>query len=146
MPYPSYELGCRRNEGEMTWSRRDLMKSSPVRSAGLTFSYATRPGRDDRSLLAFAQLRATKPSITIVPGGTDTSFLHHFPALRTGLLSSGPSGTKSSFAYLPQPNRWFTSFSLLRFKASQLAEEESPARLRPGHSPPLGKSVHRDLC
>ena len=26
-------------------------------------------------------------------GGTDISILHHFPALRTGLLSLSPSGT-----------------------------------------------------
>jgi hypothetical protein len=30
---------------------------------------------------------------SIVPCGTDISFLHHFPALRTGLLSPSPSGT-----------------------------------------------------
>jgi hypothetical protein len=31
--------------------------------------------------------------VSIVPAGTGISFLHHFPALRTGLLSSGFFGT-----------------------------------------------------
>jgi len=35
----------------------------------------------------------SEPNVSIVPGGTDISFLRHFPALRTGLLSLGPSGT-----------------------------------------------------
>jgi hypothetical protein len=37
--------------------------------------------------------RDQEPNVSIVPGGTDISLLHHFPALRTGLLSLSPSGT-----------------------------------------------------
>jgi hypothetical protein len=51
--------------------------------------------RDDRWLLVLLKsLRDQEPNVSIVPCGTDISFLHHFPALRTGLLSLSPSGTK----------------------------------------------------
>jgi hypothetical protein len=37
--------------------------------------------------------RDQKPTLSIVPYGTDIRFLHHVPALRTGLLSLCPYGT-----------------------------------------------------
>jgi hypothetical protein len=42
-------------------------------------------------MLAIAEPRARdpKPTVSIVPHGTDL-FFAYFPALRTGLLSSGP--------------------------------------------------------
>jgi hypothetical protein len=48
-------------------------------------------------MLAIAAPRARdqKPTVSIVPYayGTDIRFLHHVPALRTGLLSLCPYGT-----------------------------------------------------
>jgi len=65
---------------------------------------ATRPERDDRELLILVKPHAKKPGTilfsSIVPGPESLSglagrtyLLHYFPALRTGLLSLGPSGT-----------------------------------------------------
>ena len=72
-------------------------ESSPARSAGLAFLKSIRPvrGRDDRQMLAIAEPRATPKAecFSIVPTGR-TCLLLHFPALRAGLLSLSPSGTK----------------------------------------------------
>jgi hypothetical protein len=61
-----------------------------------TFLKSIRPGRgrDDRRMLPIAELRAKwKAKCFDRPCGTDLPLLH-FPALRTGLLSLSPSGTK----------------------------------------------------
>jgi len=58
---------------------------------------ATRPERDDRELLILVKPHAKRPGtilfylLSSLAGRT--YLLHYFPALRTGLLSLGPSGT-----------------------------------------------------
>ena len=87
--------GSQRSEVGENQSRKGPEESrSPVRSAGLA-CFKRRPSRtDDRWLLVILKLpRDQEPNVSIVPGGTDISLLHHFPALRTGLLSLSPSGT-----------------------------------------------------
>jgi hypothetical protein len=85
---------------------RGLDESSPVRSAGLGFLKSIRPGlsaivrttkeeRDDRRMLAIAEPRAKpKAECFYRPSRDGLVFLLHFLALRTGLLSLSPSGTK----------------------------------------------------
>jgi hypothetical protein len=71
------------------------MKVAQYEVLGWRSEKATRPGWDDRPLLTLLRphARDQKPNVSIVPGGANISFLRHFPALRTGLLSLGPSGT-----------------------------------------------------
>src|SRR5260221_5492930 len=74
---------------------REPDESSPVRSAGLGFLKSIRPGRDDRRMLGIAEPRAKpKAECFYRPSRDGLVFLLHFPALRTGLLSLSPSGTK----------------------------------------------------
>ena len=99
-------------------SRRDSLKVAQYEVLGNDAKRHVRPGRDDRKTsgiwsrtpLSDCQLRS------IVPAGTDVSFLHHFPALRTGLLLSlspflrppgygGQAGTKV-LTVQPQPLSW----------------------------------------
>ena len=64
-------------------------KAAPQRSDG-----GTKEERDDRPMVAIAERRArpkTKRFYRPLWGGR--VFLHHFPALRTGLLSLSPFGT-----------------------------------------------------
>jgi len=74
--------------------------SSPVRSAGLAFLRAIRPGRDDRRMLAIAEPHAKpKAERFYRPLRDGRVFWTIFPALRTGLLlSNAPSG-QGLFAY-----------------------------------------------
>jgi hypothetical protein len=61
-----------------------------------------RPGRDDRPTLAISERRARpKAERFDRPLRDGRVFLHHFPALRTGLLSRSPSGTSPQ--YNPRP-------------------------------------------
>jgi hypothetical protein len=71
-----------------------LSERSPARSAGLAFlkRYPSRMGRSTKCWQSLSRIRDQKPSVSIVPAGTDVS-LRLIPALRAGLLSSGPSGT-----------------------------------------------------
>ena len=80
----------------------DLMKC-PVRSAGKMIQKIARRGGDDRNiwLLVFhILLRARKQPIDR-PVRDGSLFLNANPALRTGLLSSGPSGTVAAFRIFP---------------------------------------------
>jgi hypothetical protein len=54
----------------------------------------TRPGRDDRSLLTLVKPHTRRPRAKTLRSSLRDGrlFLHHFPALRTGLLSLDPSG------------------------------------------------------
>ena len=55
---------------------------------------ATRPGRDDRRLVTLVKPQAKNRTERFYrPWRDGRVFLHHFPALRAGLLSLGPSGT-----------------------------------------------------
>ena len=79
-----------------TFVPEGLSESSPVRSAGLVFFKSIRPRRDDRRMLAIAEPRARPKALAFLSSLTltgRTCFLLHFPALRTGLLSSDPCGT-----------------------------------------------------
>jgi hypothetical protein len=67
------------------------MKIAQYEVLGSLFLSGARPGGTIGGCLS---LRDQEPNVSIVPCGTDISFLHHFPALRTGLLSLSPSGTK----------------------------------------------------
>jgi hypothetical protein len=84
-------------------SQRDLTKVAQYEVLGNDAKRNARPGRDDRNVLApglsHTALRA-QPSQSIVPSATGHSFLNVNPALRTGLLSSGPFGTDSSLKTL----------------------------------------------
>src|SRR3981189_139943 len=77
-------------------SRRDPMKVAQYEVLGWRSEKAIRPGRDDRRVclhsLGKPHGRDEAPTVlSSLPGRT--SFLHHFPALRTGLLSLRPSRT-----------------------------------------------------
>src|SRR5258708_22505554 len=61
------------------WNRTRLLLIR--RTSDFRLNKPPRPGRDDRSLRALAEQRASKkPSVSIVPGGTGASFAT-FPAL-----------------------------------------------------------------
>jgi hypothetical protein len=70
------------------------MKVAQYEVLGWRSETATRPGRDDRWLLTLVMphTRDRMPNVSIVPEGRTFAF-ESFPALRTGLLSSGPTGT-----------------------------------------------------
>ncbi len=72
------------------------MKVAQYEVLGWRSEKAIRPARDDRRLrlrsLGKLHGRDEEPTVlSSLPGRT--SFLHNFPALRTGLLSLRPSGT-----------------------------------------------------
>src|SRR4029077_10456001 len=69
--------------------------SSPVRSAGETGHEPPRPGRDDRSLVAFVQWeRKLRYEYSIVPGGT-YRFLKRRPTTKVvGYCHRSPSGRR----------------------------------------------------
>ncbi len=76
------------------------MKVAQYEVLGWRSEKATRLGRDDRELLILVKPHAKRPGaqlfylLSSLAGRT--YLLHHFPALRTGLLSLGPSGTDPS--------------------------------------------------
>jgi hypothetical protein len=117
-------------------SRKGPDESSPVRSAGLAY-FKRRPSRrDDRWFLVILKSpRDQEPNVSIVPCacGTDISFLHHFPALRTGLLSLSPSLLRPAAA---SPWR-----GLRVAGAPQLEERRRP----PGYGGQAGTSLQRIL-
>jgi hypothetical protein len=80
-------------------SRRDLTKVAQHEVLGQRSQGAIRPGRgrDDRPIMAIAEPRARPNAVAFLSSLTltgRTCLLLHFPALRTGLLSLSPSGTK----------------------------------------------------
>ncbi len=85
----SSRLVRRSQEGE---GGRDSMKVAQYEVLGWRSKKGTRPGRDDRGLLTLVKLHTREPGartlLSSLPGRT--SFLHYFPALRTGLLSLSP--------------------------------------------------------
>ena len=71
-------------------------KAAPQRSDG-----GTKEERYDRPMVAIAERRARpKAERFDRPLRDGRVFLHHFPALRTGLLSLSPSGTNPQRAIL----------------------------------------------
>jgi hypothetical protein len=82
-------------------------ESSPAPSAGLMFSYATRPGRDDRSLLALVVLRATKAKHFYRPWRDGRVFLHQFPTTSCRATFIGSLRDQIIFpSFRLQPNLW----------------------------------------
>jgi hypothetical protein len=95
MVYPSLWPRVRINLKDMRreeLSRRDLMKVAQYEVLGWRSEKATRPGRDDRRLFTLVKPQAKDLAELYRLWRDGHCLLHHFPALRTGLLSLGPSG------------------------------------------------------
>jgi hypothetical protein len=85
-------------------------ESSPVRSAGLALRKGD-PSRTGRSMVAYTcEFRCERLTVEPFyrPYRDGHLFLNHHPALRTGLLSHGPSGT--AFDDKKYSHRSFTAF------------------------------------
>ena len=93
----------------------------------------SRTGRSTATYAAEAVYERTRSQNTsIVPAGTGRSFLRHFPALRTGLLSSRPSGTSLL--------RVLLSLMLTRMGSRRTATEDNDINVESTPRPISGSS------
>ena len=107
--------------------------------------FKRRPSRrDDRWLLVLPKPpRDQEPNVPIVPSASGTDFfLHHFPALRTGLLFTKPLRDESS-AHTTEP--YVDAHGQLRTAAENDAEKIGPQDLQADHLSPQQLLENRSL-
>jgi hypothetical protein len=110
---------------------KGLSENSPVRSAGISCKKRcpSRKGRSKHSAPGFAVTSVSQATI-YRPCGTGRRVESANPALRTGLLSSGPSGTDFLYTNGPARSVIATPFKLTQMGGGRTATKEAVGKAK----------------